>query len=122
MAVSESRRHELYAKLEDIIGKEHAETIMSLLPPVGWADVATKHDLTELEGRVAVRFEALEARLDGKFEALQAKIDGKFEAIEGKFEAIEGRVSGRIFRTALLVNIPTILASFALAFTAVRLD
>lgn len=81
MAVSESQRHQLYAKLEEVIGKEHTETIMSLLPPVGWADVATKRDL----------------------------------------DAMESRVNERIVRTALVVNIPTILASFALAFTAVHL-
>lgn len=92
MAVSESDRHELYAKLEEVIGKEYAETIMSLLPPVGWADVATKHDLRQLE-----------------------------ERFETKLEAMESRINERILRTALTVNIPTILASFALAFTAVRL-
>jgi hypothetical protein len=81
MAVSESQRHELYARLEEVIGKEHAETIMSLLPPVGWADVATKSDL----------------------------------------DAMESRINERIIRTALTVNIPTILAAVALSFTAVRL-
>ena len=34
---------------------------MELLPPVGWADVATKQDLRELEAR-------LEARLTATFE------------------------------------------------------
>jgi hypothetical protein len=54
---------------------------MSLLPPVGWADVATKSDL----------------------------------------DAMESRINERIIRTALTVNIPTILAAVALSFTAVRL-
>jgi hypothetical protein len=30
---------------------------MELLPPVGWADVATKHDLVLLEQRLEARFE-----------------------------------------------------------------
>jgi hypothetical protein len=35
--------------------------LMEMLPPVGWADVATKHDLDVLEQR-------LEARLEARFE------------------------------------------------------
>lgn len=34
------------------MGSDSAETLMSLLPPVGWADVATKHDLAALGDRV----------------------------------------------------------------------
>ena len=92
MAVSESDRHELYSSLEDTIGKGPTETMMALLPPVGWADVATKHDLLALKTE-----------------------------LETKMEAMESRLNEKIIRTALMVNIPTILASFALAFTAVRL-
>lgn len=88
MSVSESDRHQLYATLERVLGKEPTQTMMSLLPPVGWADVATRGDLERLEARM---------------------------------EAMESRLNERIIRTALVVNIPTILASFALAFTAVRL-
>ncbi|MGH9188136.1 MAG: hypothetical protein ACRD0U_20390 [Acidimicrobiales bacterium] len=35
-------------RVEEILGPEHAETMMELLPPVGWAEVATKHDLDAL--------------------------------------------------------------------------
>ena len=124
MAVSESDRHEFYSSLEDAIGKGPTETIMALLPPVGWADVATKHDLAQLEGRLVARFEGRFERLDARFDRMEGRfdaIDSRFEAYDPKLEALESRVSASIFRTALLVNIPTILASFALAFTVVRL-
>lgn len=45
MATDERSRHELYARLEQVLGSEEAATLMEHLPPVGWADVATKHDL-----------------------------------------------------------------------------
>ena len=35
---------------------------------MGWADVATKHDLSELERRMDLRFESLEDRLTARFE------------------------------------------------------
>jgi hypothetical protein len=63
MAITEKSRHELYQRLEKILGPEEATTLMEHLPPVGWADVATKADLHQLETRLDLKFEALEARL-----------------------------------------------------------
>ncbi len=45
MAIDERSRHELHRKLVQTLGPEEAATLMSYLPPVGWADVATKRDL-----------------------------------------------------------------------------
>lgn len=59
--VDDRSRHELYLGLERTIGTENSDTLMALLPPVGWADVATKQDLALLEARLEAR---LLARLD----------------------------------------------------------
>jgi len=48
MAVDERSRHELYRRLEEVLGPEAATTLIEHLPPVGWADVATRHDLAGL--------------------------------------------------------------------------
>lgn len=72
MAVDERSRHELYRKLETVLGPDEAATLMEHLPPVGWADVATQRDvillredlaqlrgsLFELEDRVMLRVDA----------------------------------------------------------------
>jgi hypothetical protein len=39
--IDERARHELYRAVEELLGTKTADTLMSLLPPVGWADVAT---------------------------------------------------------------------------------
>ncbi len=67
MAVDERARHELYTQLERVLGTEAATTLLEHLPPVGWADVATKHDLDELERRIDLRFEMTEQRMLAAF-------------------------------------------------------
>ena len=57
MAISEEARHELYLALERRIGHAQATTLMEHLPPVGWADVATRRDLEASEARVTALVE-----------------------------------------------------------------
>ena len=58
MAVTEESRYRLFKQLEETLGAEHSNTLMEHLPPVGWADVATKADLEQLELRMYLRFDA----------------------------------------------------------------
>jgi len=58
MVVDERSRHELHAKLEQVLGSNEAATLMSHLPPVGWADVATKRDLENLENKLMAALRA----------------------------------------------------------------
>lgn len=44
-AITERARRDLYEHAEGTWGKETADTLMAHLPPVGWADVATKTDV-----------------------------------------------------------------------------
>ena len=59
MAITEKSRHELYQRLEKILGPDQATTLMEHLPPVGWADVATKDDLRHLEIRLDAKIDVL---------------------------------------------------------------
>ena len=52
MAITERNRHQLYQRLEEVLGREEAAVLMEHLPPVGWADVATKRDLDHLADKL----------------------------------------------------------------------
>jgi len=51
--VSDQDRRELYEALERRLGGGPAATMMELLPPVGWADVARQSDLVAIRGEIA---------------------------------------------------------------------
>ena len=69
MSVTESERHQLFSWFEEHMGQERAATMMNLVPPVGWADVASRHDLEELDARLTTRIDALETKIDARFDA-----------------------------------------------------
>ena len=63
MTISDQSRYALHRQLEEVLGADHASTLMAHLPPVGWADVATKHDVVALETRIDDRLAILESRI-----------------------------------------------------------
>lgn len=63
MTIDERKRHALYERLDEVLEDEHADTLMALLPPVGWADVATKQDLHALESRMEAGFADLRTEM-----------------------------------------------------------
>jgi len=58
MPVDERHRLQLADAAKRALGEDPGITLMELLPPVGWADVATKQDLALLEQRLEAHFEA----------------------------------------------------------------
>lgn len=87
MTISERDRHHLHSKAADVMGDQAAETLMSYLPPVGWADVATKRDLDALEERMDLRF----GRVDERFAAFERHIDERFRHIDERFRHVDDR-------------------------------
>jgi hypothetical protein len=66
MTIDDRSRQELFQRLDEALGPKAGEVLMAHLPPVGWADVATKHDLAALEERMNLRLEKVEERVIGR--------------------------------------------------------
>jgi hypothetical protein len=68
VTIDERTRHQMHTAFEHTFGPEVAAALMEHLPPTGWADVATKHDLGQLEERLDLRIHALGNELRSEFQ------------------------------------------------------
>ncbi len=89
--IDERMRHDLYRGLEELLGTARADTLMSMLPGIGWADVPTKNDLRQLEERLEARMDARFARVDARFTGVDAQLAG----VDGRFTDLESRMDAR---------------------------
>ena len=83
MVVDERSRRAMRRRLEEVLGEEHATTLMEYLPP---EEFATKRDLEGLEQRLTLRISGVEGRMDG--------LEGHMDGLEGRMDGLEGRMDG----------------------------
>ena len=108
MVVDERARHQLYQRLEAVLGAEEATILMEHLPPVGWADVATKRDL-----------DALEAANRREHDQLNADIRRVHDQLSQSIEAVRKEVHQT--RTLLIGLFGTLVAMGGWVITAAHL-
>jgi hypothetical protein len=107
MATEERARLALHRRLEQVLGSEHAVTLVASLPPPD-DRVATARDLARLE----TRMDHLDARMDH----LEARMDRLEQRVDGLYVEIRAQT-----RTYLVANTGLIATVAALAFGAARL-
>ena len=91
-----------------ILSEEAADTLMELLPPVGWADVATKTDLQHLRDELKDDIQNLREELKADMLNLQLTIE----------ITIEKRIHGQtkwLITTMMAMNTVMLAASVALS-------
>ena len=132
----------LYARLEEVLGHEHADTLMTYLPPEPGAHLATRSDVAVLERRfdrleelLGLRFDTIDGRfqlVDQRFEQVDQpfeQIDERFGRMDQRFETMDDRMYGlqdvirdqlRTYTVTMIGGMTALTAIFAalLAFTA----
>ena len=88
MASNEDDRHRLHQHLEEVLGRDDANTLMEHLPPTGWANVATKDDVEHLRVSTTHHLDQLRAQMVHEFELR----DVRFERIDLRFQQVDARI------------------------------
>ena len=99
MAITEENRHQLYRRLEEVLGHEEATTMMEHLPPVGWADVATKRDLDANAALTKRDLDAHATLTKRDLDALRHELEAMAQRIDLRFDSFEARVDARLERS-----------------------
>ena len=79
---------------------------MESLPPVDWHELATKEDLTALEERVGVRFDAVDARFDAvdvELRAMDVRIDAVGDRIDTGLTKVRGEMKLGLARQTYVI-------------------
>ncbi len=134
MSITSGERHDLHTRLSEVLGESQANTLMEHLPPVGWADVATKRDIDSVElalrgdldnleqtlrsdidnlgTQLRTEMSALGTELRGEMTTIGAKIDIESANRKTDMETLMSRVvrEQRVFLTAIFLAISALAA------------
>lgn len=92
MAISEESRHRLYQRLDEVLGSEEAATLMSHLPPVGWGDVATRHDIEAIRREIEATRSDIERLEVATRRDIEASAQSTRDYFSGRLERFSGQV------------------------------
>ena len=95
MTTTEAERLRLLQRLEEVLGPDEATTLMDHLPPLGWSDVATKHDLaanrvltkSDLDlglGEFRIEFGEFRAEMRGEMAEFKSEMRGEMAALRAE--------------------------------------
>jgi len=79
MSIDERRRLDLADAAKRALGDDAGITLMEMLPPVGWADVAARHDLDALRNEMVAGFSGVRAEMRAMEARIEVKLDARFE-------------------------------------------
>jgi hypothetical protein len=84
MSISEAERHEIYELIKAATSDRVASNVMSMLPPVGWADVATKTDIQSLRAEIG----SLRAEMQSQF----GSVWSEFGSVRSEFGSVRSEI------------------------------
>jgi len=86
MSITEASRFQLRTAIGQILSEEAADTLMELLPPVGWADVATKTDLQHLRDELKGDINSLRVATKSDLQHLRNELKNDINSLRNELK------------------------------------
>ena len=109
MAVDEQRRNALYRAAAEVLGEDHAATMIEMLPPSS-SELAAEGSIASLGASVDQRFAQVEERLtqiDRRLDQVDRRfgdIDHRFRQIDQQFDVLRHELTS-VFRGELVAAV-----------------
>lgn len=120
MVLDDPARRALYAQLVEVLGDEHASTLMQALPSVPAANLSTKADVEAVGDRLVRDLGARMDRLEERMDRLESRFEARLEKFDDRLHGFHGELRAQV-RTYLLAQAGSLVTLGALAFAAARL-
>jgi hypothetical protein len=121
LSLTEEGRHQLHSSLIRAIGADAANTLMEMLPPVGWADVATKHDLDQLRAATKHDLDQVHSELQHGLDQLRLETQGDVGRLQAEMHVGFADVRSELHSTLRTNNLTMITANAVMVSVAVAL-
>jgi len=115
--IDERSRHALYLRLEQVLGSDEAGTLMEHLPPVGWADVATRRDLEVLRTELGAEIAGVRTELGAEIAGVRTELGAEIAGVRTELGA---EIAG--VRTELGAEIATLRSDLGSAIAGDRAE
>lgn len=118
MAIDEQSRHALYTRLSEVLGSEHAVSLMEQLPREGGDRLATRDDVVSVRHDMNRRFDAMHAEMNRRFDDVYERVDAKIEASEHRILTAMHREMMLQTRVYFVGMVGAIITTAGIAFVA----
>jgi hypothetical protein len=100
-------RYRLQQKLEEVLGRDQAATLMEHLPAQPWHELAQRDEMNARFDAVDHRFEQLDQQLDQRFEQVGERlgaIDQRFGGVDGHFAVLGERMQTMEYKLLAVIR------------------
>lgn len=96
MSITNEERYHLHTKATKVLGQKEGTTLMEMLPPVGWAELATKEDLKALQGVMRTGFAEQNSAFQTDLRKMQGVLLGALVSVVTLATAILGIIMAAV--------------------------
>lgn len=114
--INDADRRKLFEALRATIGPEPSELLMELLPPTGWAHLATSADVSML--RTDIDIAKTELRIE--IQDVRTELKGDIQEVRSEVQDLRGRIDGLVPKL-VAANIASMIGIAGLVLGAVSI-